>query len=69
MILRGKLVAFAAGTFLASVRLDGSGAQVLADIPTNRAIASGDMTLGSVVLVWLDTERNPSTSQLISIVF
>lgn len=50
-IYRGRVVDFDTGTHTATVRLDGSAAQVLTSVPTARNIASGEMTAGRRVLV------------------
>lgn len=52
-IYRGRVVDFDSGTHTATVRLDGSAAQVLADVPTARNIDATEMTAGRRVL--LDT--------------
>ena len=57
---RGKVVAFDAGTHTATIRLDGSGPQVLETVPTNRGIASGDMTAGRRVIVDTGDHNNPA---------
>ena len=59
-IFRGKVVAFDAGTHTATIRLDGSGPQTLTTIPTNRGIASGDMTAGRRVLLDTGDHNNPA---------
>ena len=48
---RGKIVSFSAGTYLAVIRLDGSGAQAVAGVAVNRAIASGEMVAGRTVVI------------------
>lgn len=58
-IYRGKVVSFDAGTHTATVRLDGSAPQTLAGIPTNRGIASGDMTAGRRILLDTGDHHNP----------
>ncbi len=50
-LLRGALVSFDAGTYLASVRLDGSVATVMADIIVAANIAAAEMVAGRRVLV------------------
>ena len=65
---RGTVVAFDAGTHTATIRLDGSAAQTLETVATNRGIASGDMTAGRKVL--LDTgDHNDPTDFVVSAVF
>ncbi len=49
--LRGRIVSFNAGTYLASIRLEGSGAQSVSGVPVNRGIASAEMTAGRIVVV------------------
>lgn len=50
-IYRGRVVGFDSGSWTATVRLDGSAAQVLAGVPTARNIGSGEMLAGRRVLV------------------
>ena len=50
-LIRGSIVSFAAGTWLADVRLDGSAPQVLAGIKTARNIASAEMSANRRVIV------------------
>jgi hypothetical protein len=59
-VLRGRVVAFDAGTFTATIRLDGSPAEVLRTVATNRGIASGDMTAGRAVLVDTGDHHSPA---------
>ncbi len=47
---RGTLVSFNSGTFLASVRLTGSGAQAMASLPVSRAIPAAEMVNGRIVV-------------------
>jgi hypothetical protein len=49
-IYRGKVVSFSAGTWKASIRLDGSAAQTLDSVATARNIASAEMTAGRSIL-------------------
>jgi hypothetical protein len=58
-VYRGRVVSFNAGTHTATVRLDGSAAQTVA-VPTNRVIASGDMTAGRQVLVDTGDHNHPA---------
>lgn len=51
MTLLGTLLAFDSGTFLATVKLDGSGPSASPGIPTNRGIAAADMIPGRRVVV------------------
>ncbi len=50
-MLRGTVVSFNAGTWLAEVRLDGSPWQSLSGVKTARNIASAEMVVGRAVLV------------------
>lgn len=51
MILLGTLLAFDAGTFLSTVKLDGSGPSASPGIAVNRGIAAADMVVGRRVVV------------------
>ena len=57
---RGTVVAFDAGSHTATIRLDGSAAQTLLTVKTNRGIASGDMTAGRAVLVDTGDHHHPA---------
>ncbi len=59
-VFRGRVVTFNAGTWTADVRVDGSPGEVLADVPTNRGIASADMVAGRLVLVDTGDTQNPA---------
>jgi hypothetical protein len=59
-IFRGTLAAWDSGTFLATVRLDGSSAQALSGIKTSRAIASADMVTGRKILLDTGDHNDPS---------
>jgi hypothetical protein len=59
-IFRGTLAAWDSGTFLATVRLDGSSAQALTGIKTSRAIASADMVTGRKILLDTGDHNDPS---------
>lgn len=59
-VYRGKVVAFDAGAHTATIRLDGSGPEVLSAVATNRGIASGDMSTGRSVLVDTGDHNHPA---------
>jgi molybdopterin-binding protein len=59
-IYRGKVVAFSAGSWTATIRLDGSAAEVLTSVPTARNIASAEMTAGRRVLVDTGDHNDPA---------
>ncbi len=59
-VLRAHFVSFNSGTYLATVRVDGSAAQVLAGIPTARDIAAAEMTAGRRVLLDTGDHNHPS---------
>ena len=59
-LFRGVVVAFDAGTHTATIRLDGSAAQTLTTVPTNRGIASGDMTAGRRILLDTGDHNHPA---------
>lgn len=61
-VYRGKIVTFNAGAHTAEVRLDGSAGEVLPAVPTNRGIASADMTAGRKVLVDTGDHNHPNDS-------
>ena len=59
-VFRAKVAAWNGGTYLASVRLDGSSAQALTSIKTNRGIASADMVVGRFCLVDTGDHNDPA---------
>lgn len=63
----GTLVSFDPGTFLATVRLRGSGAQALSGVPTSRAIDSAEMIPGRTALVHVPPGAAPGAAMLIAI--
>lgn len=66
-LVTGTLVSFDSGSFLASVRLLGSGAQALNGVPTSRAIAAVEMVPGRGVLVHFSPVGGANTAMLIAI--
>ena len=59
-VYRATVVAFDAGAHSATIRLDGSAAQTLAGVATNRGIASGDMTAGRKVTLDTGDHNHPA---------
>jgi hypothetical protein len=59
-IYRGKIVSFSAGTWKASIRLDGSAAQTLDGVPAARNIASAEMTAGRSILLDTGDHSDPA---------
>lgn len=59
-VFRGKIAAWNGTTYLASVRVDGSSAQALTSIKTNRGIASADMIVGRNVLLDTGDHNDPA---------
>ena len=66
-IARGILAGFDSGTYLAAVRLDGSGAQALSGVPVSRAIPSAEMVTGRSVLVHFSTARSATAATVIAV--
>jgi len=58
--LRGTVISFDSGTHTAVIRLDGSAAQTLRSVATNRGIASGDMTAGRAVVLDTGDHNHPA---------
>jgi len=67
MIRKGIVKSFNAGTHKATVQLIGSLSVWLADIPTNRGIASGEMLAGRYVAVLTPDPGQPGDSVVISV--
>lgn len=59
-VLRGSIVSFNGGTYIASIRLDGSAPQTVDSVSVSRAIASGEMTAGRKVLLDTGDHNHPS---------
>jgi molybdopterin-binding protein len=59
-IFRGKVVSFTAGTWKASIRLDGSAGQSLDAIAVARNIASAEMTAGRSILLDTGDHSDPA---------
>jgi hypothetical protein len=66
-IVPGTLRAFNAGTYKARVTLTGSLAMSLDNIPTSRAIPSGEMTAGRTVAVLLIDESKATDAAVIAV--
>ena len=67
MIKKGILKSFDSGTFLASVQISGSLSVWLDNVPTSRAIASGDMIAGRNVAVLFLDPSNFSDAVIIAV--
>ncbi len=63
----GLLRKWTVGTYLANVQFVDSLAGLLTDVPVNRAIADGDMTLGRNVMVAFGDPGDPQTAVVISV--
>jgi hypothetical protein len=59
-IYRGTVVDFDAGAHTATIRLDGSAAEVLAAVATSHAIPSAEMTPGRKVLLDTGDHNHPA---------
>jgi hypothetical protein len=67
MIKKGILKSFDSNTYLATVQIAGSLSVWLEDIPTSRAIASGDMVTGRNVAVLFIDPSNFSDAVVIAV--
>ena len=67
VLVPGVLRAFDAGTFLARVTLTGSLQMGVSNVPTSRAIASGDMVAGRKVLVALLDETKATDAVVVAV--
>ena len=67
MIKKGILKSFDSDTYLATVQIAGSLSVWLENIPTSRAIASGDMIAGRNVAVLFHDAGNPSDCVVIAV--
>ncbi len=59
MVKKGILKAFDAGTYTATIQLDGSLATYLTGIPVSRAIPAAEMLTGRTVALLLFSPDNP----------
>jgi len=59
-LLRGTIVAFDSTPHTATVRLDGSAAETLADVSTSRGIDAAEMTSGRRVVVDTGDHNHPA---------
>ncbi len=59
-VYRGKVVSFASGAWTASIRLDGSAAQTIENVPVSSDIAETDMDIGAKVLVDTGDHNHPA---------
>ena len=67
MIKKGILKSFDSGTYLATVQISGSLSVWLDNVPTSRAIASGDMIAGRNVAVLFIDPGNLSDAIVIAV--
>lgn len=66
-ILRGVLQAWDAANHKATVQIQGSRSQWLADVPTSRGIPSGEMVTGRVVAVLFFQQNDPTDAMVIGV--
>ncbi len=59
-VYRGKVVSFASGAWTASIRLEGSAAQTIENVPVSSDIAETDMDVGNKVLVDTGDHNHPA---------
>ena len=64
---RGSLVAFDSTTYRATVRLDASPGQSLANLPVSRAIPPAEMVAGRRVLLDAGEAHNPEEMVVIAV--
>ena len=64
---RGTLVSFSAGSYTASVRLDGSAPRTLDGVKVSRAIASGEMVASRRVLVDAGDHGDPADAVVVAV--
>jgi hypothetical protein len=67
VLVPGVLRVFDSGTFLARVTLTGSLQMGVSNVPTSRAIASGDMVAGRKVLVALLDETKATDAVVVAV--
>ena len=67
MIKKGVLKSFNSDTYLATVKIAGSLSVWLDNVPTSRAVASGDMVSGRKVAVLFHDAGNPSDCVVIAV--
>lgn len=67
-VLRGTLVSFAAGAYLASVRLDGSAPRTVDGVRVSRGIPAAELAAGRGVLVDTGEHGDPVDMVLYAVV-
>ncbi|MGE0227969.1 MAG: hypothetical protein AB7I38_05300 [Dehalococcoidia bacterium] len=67
MVERGVLVAFNAGTYLATVRFAASLTGTVANVPVSRGIASGEMVAGRRVAVAVFDPARPVDAMVVGV--
>jgi hypothetical protein len=67
-ILRATLVSFNAGSYTASVRLDGSAAQALDAVKVSRGLPSGELLAGRRLLVDTGDHGDPADAVVFAVV-
>jgi hypothetical protein len=65
--LRGLLIAFDSATYRATVRLDASPGQSLAELPVSRAIPAAELVAGRRVLLDAGEPHNPEEIVVIAV--
>ena len=64
---RGTLVSFDSGSYRATVRGDGSGAQSLANLPVSRGIPAAEMAAGRRVILDAGARHDPEELVVIAV--
>lgn len=67
MIERGELLAFDAGSYLATIRMAGSLSSVVAGMAVSRGIASAQMVVGRRVAIAAFDAANPADAMVIGV--
>lgn len=67
MIERGELLAFDAGTYLATVRMAGSLSSVTAGVAVSRGIVSAQLVVGRRVAVAVFDAANPLDAMVVGV--
>ncbi len=67
VLLRGVLISFNAGTYLATVRLADSASTTIGNVPTDRDIAAGSMVVGRRVAMAVFDPANPLDAMILGV--
>ncbi len=66
-LAKGTLRAFDAGTYTATIQLDGSLFVYLRSVPVSRGIAAGALVAGAVITLAMFDQNNPADAMVVGV--